>query len=59
MLQGMASPFQNTQQSSVIDLKVPQCGAEMANFVVKSFAKIMNIACSTCLEFCAFLNPLR
>jgi len=50
VLQGMASPFQNTQQSSVIDLKDPEGGAEMANFVVKSFAKIINIACRTCLE---------
>jgi hypothetical protein len=37
----MASPFQNTQQSSVIDLKDSEGGPEMANFVVKSFAKIM------------------
>nr|WP_304627163.1 ATP-binding protein [Reinekea sp. G2M2-21] len=29
-MQGMASPFQNTQQSSVIDLKDPEGGAEMA-----------------------------
>ncbi len=41
VLQGMASPFQSTQQSSVIDLKIPEGGAEMANFVVKSFAMIM------------------
>jgi hypothetical protein len=55
----MASPFQNTQQCSVIDPKDPKGGPELANFFVKSFAKIINIACRTCLEIYAFPHPLR
>ncbi|MDX1474327.1 MAG: hypothetical protein R3309_09160 [Reinekea sp.] len=48
--------MQNTQQSSVIDLKDPEGGAEMANFVVKSFAKIMILPAELASIFAHFFT---